>query len=1043
MSLRPAICPHCGGDLDEGELVGNCPHCLAERLLEVDSTAERSEGAEEIIRVVDGYELIEEIARGGAGVVYRARQAELGREVAVKLLRDGTLADPMAVERFAKEAREAGRLSHPGIVPVLEFGRADDGQHYLAMPLVNGPNLAQITQNGPLPALRAAELVAKIALAIQHAHERGVLHRDLKPSNVLLDLDGEPHVTDFGLARPLDDGSSLTLTGQLIGTPSFMAPEQADSRQAAGPGADIYSLGALLFHLVTGRPPFVGGTLAELLRNVSEHEPVSPRLLNPAVPEDLASVCLKCLRKEPAERYRRASELAGDLHRFLRGETTHAKPATAAERVVRWCRRRPAVAGLLAALAIVAVTGAAGILWQWREAAVARRQADQSAEQLWASAAMGARYWTHSGLPGQRTNALSIIRNAARMRPSLELRNEALAALLLPDIGEPLSWKEETSFLHPWCYDPELNYYLPHTESGPITLCRARDHAIEVDLGPGPGQPNTAMFSPDGRLVAVMFDPGGIRVWEWRSRRLLARLETGVKGWAARSYDFSPTSRTLYFDDATNGVSSLDLATGVVTPVKDIGSVSLVRVSPSGTRLAIARGNDVAVWELDPPRRLAGITLTGATASLRSLAWHPNEGFLALGAEGGLSLWDWRSNEARRLNAVGYFRDLFFNALGDLLFAEGDIWDVASQTRVFRGGADLGAAVALSRDETRIALRREKVGFGVWEYLSPLSGRAFLDGVHPLSYSWPSTDVSADGRWLLSSHRDGWRLWSVPTGRIVARNSTLRVYDVRFAGSDHSFVTVGDDGVNRWQFLASGQSTSDDVVRVGSPAPLFAGSSPNGGCLSKGARYAATASNTGLVVVDLERREARPAIELRDPADNVFQLSPDGRWLTSNHHNKSGADLWDATSGRYLMRLAEPAFPSCQFQPDGEALVSWNGIEFIQRRPGDWSPVRSFRWPLTNTQLLTGGIGERGRILWCAIPDQRLSLLDGVTGEPRAILGHPGGYVANAVSLHEPGGLAFASSTRELIWMFDTAGLRLELRKLGLDWRDDGGSRQP
>jgi serine/threonine-protein kinase len=196
------------------------------------------------------------------------------------------------VRRFRAEAAAAARLKHPHIISIHEVSDVD-GQHFFAMDLVEGLNLAERTREGPLPSRQAADLVAQIAEAVQHAHEQGVLHRDLKPSNVLVDATGKPFVTDFGLARPLDAGSSLTMTGQVIGTPAYMPPEQATGKGTVGPAADIYSLGALLYHLLTGRAPFVGGTTAETLRHVVEQEPVSPQLLNPEVPRDLATICLK------------------------------------------------------------------------------------------------------------------------------------------------------------------------------------------------------------------------------------------------------------------------------------------------------------------------------------------------------------------------------------------------------------------------------------------------------------------------------------------------------------------------------------------------------------------------------------------------------------------------------------------------------------------------------------------------------------------------------------------------------------------------------
>jgi tetratricopeptide (TPR) repeat protein len=318
------------------------------------------------LRYFGDYELLEEIARGGMGVVFRARQVSLDRQVAVKLLRDGTLANADEVRRFRAEAAAAASLHHPNIVAIHETGE-HEGQQFLAMELIVGRNLAEATQAGPLPAREAAALAVIVAGAVQHAHEHGVLHRDLKPSNVLVDVRGAPHVTDFGFARRMDGDSSLTLSGQVLGTPGYLPPEQAAGRsREVTPASDVYGLGALLYHLLTARAPFVGESPALVLRQVEEQEPVSPRLLNPAVPRDLETLTLKALAKDPARRYGTAAELAAELGRFLRGELILARPVGPAERLWRWTRRNPAlatllvIAGLLAA-AVVGVSAAANV----------------------------------------------------------------------------------------------------------------------------------------------------------------------------------------------------------------------------------------------------------------------------------------------------------------------------------------------------------------------------------------------------------------------------------------------------------------------------------------------------------------------------------------------------------------------------------------------------------------------------------------------------------------------------------------------------------
>ncbi len=302
------------------------------------------------------YEVLEEIGAGGMGVVYRARQKSLDRLVALKWFRAGRAADAADLERFRNEARTVADLDHPHIVPVYEVAE-HDGQLFFSMKLVAGVSLDRQLGTFAADPRAAARLVATVARAVDHAHQRGVLHRDLKPSNILLDEAGLPHVTDFGLAKRVADDSGLTQTGQLVGTPSYMAPEQAaGQRQALTTAADVYGLGAVLYALLTGRPPCHGATVLETLEQVKGRDPEPPRRVNGRVPRDLETICLKCLAKDPRKRYGGAAALADDLERFLSGEPIQARPAGWWERLVKWVRRRPVLATLLA-VSLTALVG--------------------------------------------------------------------------------------------------------------------------------------------------------------------------------------------------------------------------------------------------------------------------------------------------------------------------------------------------------------------------------------------------------------------------------------------------------------------------------------------------------------------------------------------------------------------------------------------------------------------------------------------------------------------------------------------------------------
>ena len=316
-----------------------------------------------------GYEVIGELGQGGMGLVYEARQAALGRVVAVKVLRSGLFASDDECRRFLNEAEAVARLDHPGIVPVYEVRRSC-GLYFFSMRRVGGSSLDRRLRRGPLDPRDAARLVARAARAVDHAHRHGILHRDLKPANILVDEAGEAFLTDFGLARRLDrdTGAGATASGVVIGTPGFMAPEQARGKAAdLTTATDIYGLGAVLYASLTGRAPHAGTGLAEVLDQVRGAAPEPPSRLNPRVPRALEVVCLKCLDKDPHRRYGSARELADDLDRWLAGEPILARPVAAPTRAWMWARRHPLPAGLLAALVVAVGAGLAGVGWQWRQ----------------------------------------------------------------------------------------------------------------------------------------------------------------------------------------------------------------------------------------------------------------------------------------------------------------------------------------------------------------------------------------------------------------------------------------------------------------------------------------------------------------------------------------------------------------------------------------------------------------------------------------------------------------------------------------------------
>jgi eukaryotic-like serine/threonine-protein kinase len=444
--------------------------------------------AGETIRYIGEYEILGEIARGGMGIVFKAKQRNLRRLVALKMIRAGRLATPEDVERFRIEAQAAGRLNHPNIVAIHEVGE-HEGHPYFTMDYVQGRSLAEAIRNDPMPVRQAAELVRLVAEATQFAHERGTVHRDLKPANILLDSNGVPKITDFGLAKMIampNDSSvlDLTKTGLIVGTPSYMAPEQASGTQnVAGPAVDIYSLGAVLYAALTGRPPLAADTPLETLLLVANQEPLAPRSLRPGIPRDLETICLKCLSKRPQARYATAQELADDLQRWLDSRPIRAKPTGPLQRAWKWSRRHPAWTAFFA----VVLTASLIVTWLWRRA-----------EHAYGMAA-GELYVNRVSLAEREWHA----------------QNTRRAIELLMDCAPTLQGWE-------WRLAAQLCLATPH-----------------VDLPVSPRLMVMAQFDPTGRLLATA-DGAVLSVWEARSLRLLHRIE-GV----SYRFCFSPDGKQI------------------------------------------------------------------------------------------------------------------------------------------------------------------------------------------------------------------------------------------------------------------------------------------------------------------------------------------------------------------------------------------------------------------------------------------------------------------------------------------------------------------
>ncbi len=565
-----AVCVACGKPFQGITVAGQCPSCLlVAGFEELDDPLDPDAGSETnadddqpTLGRVGNYDLIEEIARGGMGIVYRARQITLNREVAIKMILAGHSASSEAVERFLTEARTAAKLDHPNIVPVYEVGELEE-DYFFSMKLIEGSNLSQLRSTLSLATIEnshveaatrqrtIATIVSKIASALDYAHGRGILHRDIKPNNVLVDETGEPLLTDFGLAKLTGkEESGLTLSTSILGSPSYMAPEQAQgSIKQVTTAADVYGIGAVLYELLSGVPPFHGDTALETIQQVIHLEPRPIRELQPLVNRDLEMISLKCLQKEPKERYPSARALEEELGRFLRDEPIAARPVTLLGRTWRWGRRNPLLGALTALVCLAVMAGSAGILWQWKRATQANVELQQSVAHL---------NWQHiTKLLEQDEAERAVARLAQLIRQ------------------EPSHWRAATYAMS------ILNHHtFPLPVSLPLENTGAKHHV--------PPQ-----LSPDGLTVAMAGENHGLTLYHVdRDPHTLGGNDTPVRALA-----FHPNQPWLFAGTA-NGIEGWNLQTNEkLAPSLNIPDhLQQLIICGDGSRLLAAVGEEIQVW---------------------------------------------------------------------------------------------------------------------------------------------------------------------------------------------------------------------------------------------------------------------------------------------------------------------------------------------------------------------------------------------------------------------------------------------------------------
>jgi WD40 repeat protein len=970
------------------------------------------------------YELLEKVAEGGMGVVYRARQLSLNRIVAVKMIQPGRVGSPEMVLRFRAEAEAAASLHHPNIVAIHETGECE-GQHYFSMDYIEGQNLAEAVREGPLPSARAAQLVAKIAAAVDYAHQHGILHRDLKPSNVILDEAGEPRVTDFGLARRLGGDSTLTLTGQVFGSPRFMPPEQASGRRGAvGVHSDVYGLGAILYYLLTARPPFVGETMETTLAQVLEQEPVSPRLLNASVPRDLETICLKCLEKEPSRRYASAQAVADELGRFLEKKPILARPVGLAGKAGRWCRRKPALATALGAVVLVAAVGFVGILTQWRQAEQQRRNAESS--ELFA-----------------RENAYAADMNLAQR--ALEANDVRLAVSLLN--------KHRPASSAPSTLNPQPSTDLRHWEWRYLwQLCQPDE---SVRLQSNSGSIGAPAISQDGRVMAVQTGGDKVVLWDLTTKRQMtelsssgsigilalsaagdwlavstrnARGEPTVEVWdlqagkirstlnlrsPVRSLAFSPNETLLASFDNKGTVAVVDWAanravTNLLVRLPRHGGAGVVVFSPDGSRLAI--GEDYGMIRILNLGTNAPVTMTHLTQGgdgVTALAFSPNGGLLAAAfgfTTGTIRPYDASSGEPRgQTNHTGSVSALAFTGDGRRLASVGAdrtirVWRVANLAELscLRGHEGEGGALAFLPDGKTLVSGCEVGTACFWDLTAtnrpschaslPISrGPGSMVEVDPESLARDALNVKVVRRFGFTFTPDGWSFITTDT------NGFLGVWDAKSVqqtkplselGSNNWGVALSPDG--HWLAVgdASGKVHIWDwrerraVTNFALPFEWF-------GHLrfSRSGRFlwALVTFNDRTTRCKIWRTENWQEVRfagVQAPDIWLADLSSDDRFLATGCLNGT-VKLWDFPSGQHETTFTNREASRCAafFSPDGRMLVStsWGGTVrlrdlFAHREVAAWrghSGVWGAAFSPDGRRLATGGADAREAVkLW-------------------------------------------------------------------------------